>query len=103
MRQQIQTSNIDIDSNGATVPAYLCRPSGEGAWPGVVVIQEWWGLEPHIKDIAERFAREGFSAVAPDLYHGVVTGEPDEAMKLTRALDMSRVPGSGVRRGGGLE
>jgi carboxymethylenebutenolidase len=56
----------------------------------VVVIQEWWGLEPHIKDIAERFARRGFAAVAPDLYHGVVTAEPDEAQKLVMALDRPR-------------
>ena len=90
MAQQIQSSTIEIQVNGGTVPAHLARPSGEGGWPGVVVIQEWWGLEPHIKDIADRFARAGFVAVAPDLYHGQVTGEPDEARKLAMGLDRPR-------------
>ena len=60
------------------------------AHPGVVVIQEWWGLVPHIKDVAERFAREGFVALAPDLYHGQAADEPDEARKLAMALDAQR-------------
>jgi carboxymethylenebutenolidase len=60
------------------------------AHPGVVVIQEWWGLVPHIKDVAERFAREGFVALAPDLYHGEAADEPDEARKLAMALDANR-------------
>ena len=90
MAQQIQTSMVDIDSNGSTVPGYLCRPSGDGASPGVIVLQEWWGLEPHIKDIAERYARAGFVAMAPDLYHGNVTAEPDEARKLAMGMDRER-------------
>ena len=89
-QQPIRTSDITIETNGQSVPAYLCLPVGDGPFPGVVVIQEWWGLEPHIKDIAERFARRGFAAVAPDLYHGVVTSEPDEARKLIMALDRPR-------------
>ena len=90
MAQQIQTSMIDYQANGEKPTGYLTRPSGEGRWPGVVVIQEWWGLEPHIKDIADRFARAGFVALAPDLYHGQVAGEPDEAMKLARGMDKPR-------------
>lgn len=90
MAQQIQTSMVDIDSNGSTVPGYLCRPSGDGVSPGVIVLQEWWGLEPHIKDIAERYARAGFVAMAPDLYHGNVTAEPDEARKLAMGMDRER-------------
>ena len=90
MAQQILTSMVDIDSNGSTVPGYLCRPSGDGASPGVIVLQEWWGLEPHIKDIAERYARAGFVALAPDLYHGNVTAEPDEARKLAMGMDRER-------------
>ena len=54
------------------------------------MIQEWWGLVPHIKDVAERFAREGFVALAPDLYHGQASTEPDEARKLAMALDANR-------------
>ncbi|MBI4641525.1 MAG: dienelactone hydrolase family protein, partial [Candidatus Tectomicrobia bacterium] len=53
----------------------------------VVVIMEWWGLEPHIKDVTERFAREGYYAMAPDIYHGKVTDNPGEAMNLVRSLD----------------
>jgi carboxymethylenebutenolidase len=51
-----------------------------------VVIQEWWGLVDHIKDVCDRFANEGFVALAPDLYHGKTTKSPDEAGKLMMAL-----------------
>jgi carboxymethylenebutenolidase len=54
-----------------------------------VVIQEWWGLVPHITDVCERFAAEGFIALAPDLYHGTSATEPDEAGKLMMALNMA--------------
>jgi carboxymethylenebutenolidase len=54
------------------------------------VIQEWWGLVPHITDLCERFAAEGFLALAPDLYHGQTTTEPDEAGKLMMALNMAQ-------------
>lgn len=72
---------VEIPTNGHTTPGYLATPpSGRG--PGVIVIQEWWGLVDHIKDICARLAREGFVALAPDLYHGKATTEPDEAGKL---------------------
>ena len=60
---------------------------GEG--PGIVVLHEWWGLVPHIKDVCERFARLGFTALAPDLYHGATASnaEPDDAEKLLMELD----------------
>jgi carboxymethylenebutenolidase len=54
----------------------------------VIVIQEWWGLDGHIRDIADRFAREGFVALAPDMYHGKFATEPDEARKLV--MNMNR-------------
>jgi carboxymethylenebutenolidase len=81
---------IDFKSNGGTTPGYLALPEGDGKHPGIVVIQEWWGLVPHIKDVTERFAREGFVALAPDLYHGIAASEPDEAKKLAMALDRNR-------------
>src|SRR5262245_60489834 len=59
----------EISSNGGTVPAYVSVPP-EGSGPGVVVIQEWWGLVPHIRNVADRMAAEGFVAIAPDLYRG---------------------------------
>lgn len=67
---------------------YLAQPSGSG--PGVVVIQEWWGLVPHIQRVADRFAAEGFLAIAPDLYRGKSTKSPDEAGKLMMALNIDQ-------------
>ena len=80
---------IEFRSNGGSAQGYLALPeSGRG--PGVVVIQEWWGLVPHIKDVAERFAAAGFVALAPDLYHGDVARSPDEAGKLMMALNIDQ-------------
>jgi len=82
-------SMIEFPSNGSTDDGYLATPlSGEG--PGVVVIQEWWGLVDHIKDVCDRFAAEGFVALAPDLYHGAKVAEPDEAAKKMMALQLDR-------------
>jgi carboxymethylenebutenolidase len=80
---------VEFESNGATAQGYLATPAS-GRGPGIVVIQEWWGLVPHIKDVADRFAAEGFTALAPDLYHGEKTTSPDEAGKLMMALDIER-------------
>ncbi len=82
---------IEFASNGGTAPGYLASPpSGEeGAIP-LVVIQEWWGLNDQIRGTADRFAAEGFLALAPDLYHGDSTREPDEAGKLMMALNIGQ-------------
>jgi carboxymethylenebutenolidase len=80
---------VSYQSNGGTSEGYLALPSG-GAGPSVVVIQEWWGLVPHIKALADRFAEQGFVALAPDLFHGVQTSEPDEAGKLMMGLAMDQ-------------
>lgn len=76
---------VEFTSNGGTCTGYLAGTSG----PGVVVIQEWWGLNDHIKDIADRFAAEGFVALAPDLYHGEITTEPDAAGKLLMSMNLA--------------
>ena len=70
-------------------------PAHEGAGLGVVVIQEWWGLEDHIEDVCDRLAAEGCTALAPDLYHGttIAHGEPDEAGRASMALDLERAAG----------
>jgi carboxymethylenebutenolidase len=86
----IKTQLVAFPSNANTTPGYLARPDDPNKHPAIVVIQEWWGLVPHIKDVAERFAREGFVALAPDLYHGEIAAEPDEARKLAMALDRTR-------------
>jgi len=76
---------ITFKSGEQEVRGYLSR-SGSGAGPGIIVIQEYWGLVPHIMDICDRFAGEGFTALAPDLYHGDTTTDPDEAATLMQAL-----------------
>lgn len=80
---------IEYRSNGGQTPGYLAVPeSGNGA--GVIVLQEYWGLVPQIKRTADRFAAEGFVALAPDLYHGKATKSPDEAGKLMMALNVEQ-------------
>lgn len=68
---------------------YLALPLG-GSGPGVIVLQEWWGLVPHIKTVADRFAAEGFVAIAPDLYDGETTTSPDEAGRKLMALNIEQ-------------
>jgi len=80
---------ITYRSNGGTSEGYLARPDG-GSGPGVIVIQEWWGLVPHVESLADRFAQAGFVALAPDLYHGRHTTEPDEAGKMMMGLAMDQ-------------
>src|ERR1700755_1883476 len=80
---------IEFESDGGAASGYLSVPESGGG-PGVVVIQEWWGLVPHIKDVADRFAAEGFVALAPDLYHGDVAKSPDEAGKMMMALNIEQ-------------
>ncbi|MBI3626015.1 MAG: dienelactone hydrolase family protein, partial [Candidatus Rokubacteria bacterium] len=80
-------SVIEFARNGRRVGGYLAKPQGAGPFPAVIVIQEWWGLNEHIKNVAERYAREGYVALAPDLYHGKVTADPNEAGKLMGALN----------------
>lgn len=78
------TSMIDIARpDGKTCPAYHAPATG----PGVVVIQEWWGLNPQIKGTADRLAAEGFNAVVPDLYRGKVATDADEANHMMNTLD----------------
>jgi carboxymethylenebutenolidase len=78
---------VSFKSNGDAAEGYLATPpSGKG--PGLVVIQEWWGMVPWIKTMVDRYAAEGYVALAPDLYHGKTTDEPDEAGKMMMAMKM---------------
>src|ERR1041384_2493629 len=74
---------------GGNTGGYLATPE-KGSGPGLIVIQEWWGLVDHIRDVCDRFAAEGFVALAPDLYHGEAATEPDEAGKLMMALNIEQ-------------
>jgi len=61
---------------------FFVRPADDKTYPGLVLIQEWWGIEPHIRELANRLATEGFAVIVPDLYHGQIATEPNDAMKL---------------------
>jgi len=80
---------VEFPSNGHTCRGYLATPAS-GTGPAVVVIQEWWGLVSHIEDLVERFAKESYVAIAPDLFHGKTTTSPDEAGKMLMELDADR-------------
>ena len=82
---------VSFKSNGGTAEGYLASPAS-GSGPGVLVIQEWWGLIDQVKGTADRFAKQGFNALAPDFYHGKSAriGEPDAALKLMMELDLER-------------
>jgi carboxymethylenebutenolidase len=82
---------VSFPSNGDTAGGYLALPAS-GSGPGVLVIQEWWGLNPQIKGMADRLAGEGFVALAPDLYHGELAehDEMDKASHLMQTLPMDR-------------
>jgi len=80
---------VSFPSNGTDGEGYLAVPaSGSGA--GVIVIQEWWGLNDQIRGVVDRLAGEGFVALAPDLYRGAHTTEPDEAAKIMMSLNLER-------------
>src|SRR5919109_651580 len=82
---------VDFPSNGETASGYLVTPSG-GSGPGVIVTQEWWGLDSGIKEVADRLGRDGFVALVPDLYHGELAGhdEMDKAAQLMSTLPPDR-------------
>ncbi len=81
---------VSFPSNGDSCEAYLAVPDADGAHPGVIVVQEWWGLVDHIKDVSDRFAEAGFVALAPDFFHGQQTAEPDDAQRLLMSMEMDR-------------
>ena len=81
---------IEFASDGDRARGYLALPAS-GSGPGVVVIQEWWGLVDHIRDVCDRLAREGFVALAPDLFRGeTAAGDPDRAGRLMMGLEIPR-------------
>ncbi|MBA3328580.1 MAG: dienelactone hydrolase family protein [Solirubrobacterales bacterium] len=79
--------DVEFPANGSTATGYLATPDSGG--PGVVVLQEWWGLEDHIRGICDRLAGEGFVALAPDLFHGETTDQPSEAEQKMMAMNIA--------------
>jgi carboxymethylenebutenolidase len=80
--------SVTFSSAAGPANGYLVRP-GQGR-PGLIVLQEWWGIVPHIKDVVGRFASQGYVAMAPDLYHGKSTVDAEEASHLMQGLDWAR-------------
>jgi carboxymethylenebutenolidase len=81
--------NVTFASNGGEAYGYLALPTS-GRGPGVIVIQEWWGLTTHIAHMADRVAAEGYVALAPDLYGGTTTHDEGEALQLLLELPVDR-------------
>ena len=81
MSNDVTYANLDGDD----VNGYLARPTGDGPFPGVIVIQEWWGLNDNIRWMADRLAGQGYLALAVDLYEGEVATDPDGARRLATA------------------
>jgi carboxymethylenebutenolidase len=80
---------VQYQSNGVTVRAYVATPTVKEKRPAIIVVQEWWGLNEHMKDVARRYANEGYVAIVPDLYSRLgnkVTADPNEAGQLMNTL-----------------
>ena len=82
--------DIEFPTSAGTSPGYLAVPEGEHGL-ATIVLQEWWGVDEHIRSVCDRLAAEGFFALAPDLYRGDTTTEPSEAQQKMMALSMADV------------
>jgi carboxymethylenebutenolidase len=87
---QIKTTEVTLKSGDQEFKAFVAMPEGKGPFPGLVIIQEWWGLNDWIKENAQHFAKKGFVAIAPDLYHGKVATEMKDAQQLMSGLPKDR-------------
>ncbi|MFM8395548.1 MAG: dienelactone hydrolase family protein [Acidobacteriota bacterium] len=88
--EAVTTGRIEFEGDGLTVAAYEARPVEAGPRPALILIHEWWGVTPHIEDVARRYAAAGFLVVAPDLYDGVTTRDADEAARLMAGLSLEK-------------
>jgi carboxymethylenebutenolidase len=84
------SERVQIPSSTGDLSGVLVVPSGDAKVPGVVVIQEWWGVNDQIQSVARRWADAGFLAIVPDLYHGQLAKDADEASRMMKALDFPR-------------
>jgi carboxymethylenebutenolidase len=84
------SQSVQIPSSTGDLSGVLCVPGGDEKVPGVVVIQEWWGINEQIRATAQRWADAGFLAIAPDLYHGKLAANPEEAGGMMKALDFGK-------------
>jgi carboxymethylenebutenolidase len=81
---------VEFQAGGRAARGYLVEPETKGSHAALIVIHEWWGLNDHIKDIADRFAKNGYVALAPDLYDGTVTKDATKAGELMQGLDQGK-------------
>jgi carboxymethylenebutenolidase len=81
--------DIEFPTIAGAAPGYLSVPAA-GHGPATIVLQEWWGLDEHIRSVCDRLAAEGFFALAPDLFRGETTTQPSEAEQKTMALSMDQ-------------
>src|SRR3954452_7539579 len=86
----VTTKDVTLKSGKDEIMGFLAVPEGKGPFPAVVVIQEWWGLNDWIKDQARRLAKQGYVALAPDLYRGKVATDPAGAQKLMKGMPQDR-------------
>jgi len=86
----VKIETVSFPSGGETATAYLAVPDSPGRHPGLIVIQEWWGLNDWVKEQARKFAEQGFVALAPDLYRGKVATDPATAHELSRGMPQDR-------------
>jgi carboxymethylenebutenolidase len=82
----VRTRNVDLKVNGDGAYAFVAEPDDNARHPGLVLIQEYWGIEPHIRDLAQKLAAEGFVVAVPDLFHGKIATEPNDAQKLVMMI-----------------
>lgn len=82
----MKNETLEFSTAGGATTAYVATPDTADGAQAVIVVQEWWGLNAHIKDITNRYADEGFIAIAPDLYRGKLAKDPEEAGKLMHEL-----------------
>lgn len=84
------TQRVTFPSSAGEASGVLVTPDGAGKPPGIVILQEWWGVNEQIQTVAQRYADAGFAALIPDLYHGAIAKDADEAGRMMKALDFGK-------------
>lgn len=86
----VEVREVEYQVNGKTARGYLAADDGAASQPALILVHEWWGLNEHVKDLTRRFAGQGYVVLAPDLYDGAKTKDPEEAGKLMQGLDKNK-------------
>ena len=86
----VEGREVEFQVEGKTARGYLAAEASAASQPALILVHEWWGLNDHVKDLARRFAEQGYVVLAPDLYDGASTKDPGEAGKLMQGLDKQK-------------